>query len=139
MTCWAEATARDEPIVFAEGIGNMTFGFLLHTLLGYQGANGQEALFSKEQAAVIHSAVRTVNAGLFCPPIDNWFVRKIPYFNRYAKGLEARKTITKMVESAVERRSSALERGAPPSGMLDALIHADLPKEQIVPFALLCG
>lgn len=137
MTEWEQAAAQDKPIVFAEGVGNMTFGFLMNILLGSNGSNGsKESLFTQEEAAIIHSCVRTVNAGLFCPPMDNWFVRKIPYFNRYAKGLKARRTITNMVEAAVERRSEALVSGSPSSGMLDALIGANLPTDQIVPFAV---
>jgi cytochrome P450 len=125
---WENVADRGETIVFCDEISAITYNVIIQAIFGGE--------LSETEVIDIRSNTDAVAAGIFSLPVDNFVVRNIPFLNRYANSMKARKKLEGFVKAVTDRRRAALSKNDRPVGMLDALLLSDLAESEVVEFTV---
>ena len=131
---WLDVAKSGATTVFAEDVSAVTYSVIVTAVFGGDS-------LTKEEFGSLRGWTDTIAKGLFSFPIDNVVTRRIPFFRRYSRAMQARKEMKAFISEKITGRMQAIEAAISnnfeSTGILDGfLLQGDLSKEQMINFCV---
>jgi cytochrome P450 len=133
---WNRCADKGDITTFSKDVSAITYSVIATAVFG------PNSLTEKEMKS-LRQWTDTIAKGLLSLPIKNPIIRRIPFFRRYARAMQAREEMkTLLVEKIAQRKLSIqsaadIESEFRPTGMLDVfLLEGDLGEDKVVEFCV---